>query len=164
MARWQGGRHHSVAVYAKQVTQGKLQALCNPYEIMACQRHLDDLKRQGDEDFPYVFDATRADRVYAFFAQCVQVRGPEAGKAVQLQPWQEFDLGCLYGWVHKTTGARRYNKSLNVRGRGQFKSTENSCKCLYHMTGDCHYPPYQPELAVFELSPEVECHFRVQSQ
>ena len=61
--RWQSGLHHPVSVYAKQVTQGRLRGQCCKYEILACQRHLDDLKRQGTEDFPYVFDTTRADRI-----------------------------------------------------------------------------------------------------
>ena len=52
--RKQNGLHHPVSVYAKQVTRGRLHDLCCPYEIKACQRHLDDLKRQGTEDFPYV--------------------------------------------------------------------------------------------------------------
>ena len=78
------GLHHAVSVYAKQVTQGKLHDLCCPMEIAACQRHLDDLKRQGTDDFPYVFDTTRADRVYKFFAQCIQVRGVFAGQPVTL--------------------------------------------------------------------------------
>ena len=51
--RWQSGLHHPVSVYAKQVTQGKLREMCGPFEIMACQRHLDDLRRQGTDDFPY---------------------------------------------------------------------------------------------------------------
>lgn len=157
MANRPNGKHHPVAVYAKQVVSGKLRSMCCPAEIAACQRHLDDLKRQGTRDFPYVFDCTRADRVYRFIEMCVQVRGVYARKPIELQPWQKFDIGCLYGWVHKDTGARRFNRSLNKRGRGNVKSTENSCKCLYHMNADAIYPPYHPELAVFEAEPEVEC-------
>ncbi|MDE7260979.1 MAG: hypothetical protein K2N78_02790 [Oscillospiraceae bacterium] len=155
--RWQSGLHHPVSVYAKQVTQGRLREMCCPYEIMACQRHLDDLKRQGTDDFPYVFDTTRADRIIRWFGQCIQVRGPYAGQPIQPQPWQIFDQGCLYGWVHRETGARRFNRSYNKRGRGNVKSTEVSCKCLYHMCGDAIYPPYRPEEARFEAEPEVEC-------
>lgn len=151
------GWHHPVAVYAKQVTQGKLHDLCCPMEIAACQRHLDDLRRQGTEDFPYVFDCTRADRIYQFFAQLRQCRGVYQGQPIRLEDWQMFDLGSIYGWVHMDTGYRRFNRVLNVRARGTYKSTENSGKALYHMTADCYYPPYQPEKAVFELSPEVEC-------
>lgn len=157
MARWQSGLHHPVSVYAKQVTQGRLRDMCCPYEIAACQRHLDDLKRQGTEDFPYVFDTTRADRIIRWFGQCIQIRGVEAGQPVTPQPWQIFDQGCLYGWVHKDTGARRFNKTYNKRARGNVKSTEVSCKGLYHLCADAVYPPYKPEEAIFETEPEVEC-------
>ena len=155
--RRQSGLHHPVSVYAKQVTQGRLHDQCCPYEIAACQRHLDDLRRQGSEDFPFVFDVTRADRIIRWFGQCIQVRGVEQREAIQLQPWQIFDLGCTYGWVHKDTGARRFKRTYNKRARGNFKSTEKSGQALYHMCADVMYPPYRPELAVFEAEPEVEC-------
>ena len=124
--RWKSGLHHPVSVYAKQVTQGKLREQCCKYEILACQRHLDDLRRQGTDDFPYIFDTTRADRVIRFFAHCIQSRGVEAGQPIQLQPWQVFDLGCTYGWADRETGARRFSKTYNKRARGNFKSTEKS--------------------------------------
>lgn len=155
--RWQSGLHHPVSVYAKQVTQGRLRAQCCKYEILACQRHLDDLKRQGTEGFPYVFDTTRADRIVRWFGQCIQVRGVDAGKPIKLEPWQVFDLGCTYGWVHKDTGARRFTHTYNKRARGNYKSSEKSCQGLYHMCGDAIYPPYRLELARFEQEPEVEC-------
>lgn len=155
--RWQTGLHHPVSVYAKQVTQGKLHGQCCDYEIKACQRHLDDLKRQGTKDFPYVFDATRADRIIRWFSQCIQVRGVEQREPIQLQPWQIFDLGCTYGWVRKDTGARRFKRTYNKRARGNFKSTEKSGQALYHMCADAMYPPYHPEQAVFEQEPEIEC-------
>lgn len=151
------GLHHPVAVYAKQVVSGRLHDMCCPYEIKACQRHLNDLARQGTPEFPYVFDCTRADRITRYMELLVQVRGPYAGQRIKLQPWQIFDLGCLYGWVDMETGARRYARSLNVRPRGTMKSTENSGKALYAMTSDACYPPYHPELAQYEMEPEVEC-------
>lgn len=157
MANRPTGLHHPVSVYAKQVVSGKLHDMCCPMEIAACARHLRDLERQGTDDFPYVFDTTRADRILKFFGQCIQHRGIFSGRPIELQPWQVFDIGCLYGWVHKDTGYRRFNRSINVRSRGTAKSTENAVKGLYHMTADAFYPPYQPELATFEQSPEVEC-------
>jgi len=51
--RWKSGLHHPAAVYAKQVTQGRLREQCCKYEILACQRFLDDLRRQGTDEFPY---------------------------------------------------------------------------------------------------------------
>ena len=151
------GRHHPVSVYAKQVVAGRLREQCCPMEIAACQRHLDDLDRQGTEEFPYVFDTTRADRIVRWFSLCLQVRGPLAGNPITLEAWQVFDLGCVYGWVHKDTGARRFVRTYNKRARGNYKSTEKSGQCLYHMCADALYPPYEPEEAVFEAEPEVEC-------
>lgn len=151
------GKHHAAAVYAKQVVYGRLHEMCCPYEIKACKRHLDDLERQGTDDFPYVFDCTRADRIYQAFALARHCRGPMQGQPIELEPWQKFDLGVLYGWVHKDTGCRRFNRSLNKRSRGTAKSTENAVKGLFHMTADCVYPPHQPDKRIFELSPEVEC-------
>ena len=104
-----------------------------------------------------MFDTTRADRIVRWFGQCIQVRGVDAGKPITLEPWQVFDLGCTYGWVHKDTGARRFSHTYNKRARGNYKSSEKSCQGLHHMCADAVYPPYHPELARFESEPEVEC-------
>lgn len=153
----QTGQHHPAAVYAKQVVRGRLRGQCCEFERLACRRFLDDLRRQGTKDFPYVFDVTRADRILRWFGHCIQVRGVAAGQPIALEPWQVFDLSNLYGWVHKDTGARRFKVSYSKRARGNYKSTEKSGQCLYHMCADAIYPPYRPELAKFEMAPEVEC-------
>lgn len=155
--RRKSGLHHAVSVYAKQVVSGRLHDWCCPYEIAACKRHLEDLKRQGTPEFPFVFDTTRADRIIRWFQQCNQVRGVGQSTPIDLEPWQVFDLGCTYGWVHMDSGARRFKRTYNKRARGNYKSTEKSGQCLYHLCGDAMYPPYQPELAVYEMEPEVEC-------
>lgn len=155
--RTRSGKHHPVSRYAKSVTSGRLRPMCCPTEIQACQRHLNDLERQNDPSFPYIFDETRADRIINWYNQCIQVRGVEAGKPIALQPWQIFDLGCTYGWVRKDDGTRRFNRTYNKRARGNFKSTEKSGQCLYHMCADALYLPYHPEMAIFENEPEIEC-------
>ena len=104
-----------------------------------------------------MFDVTRSDRILRFFTHCIQSRGVEAGQPIQLQPWQIFDLSNLYGFVHRDTGARRFKRSYSKVARGNFKSTTKSGQCLYHMCADVMYPPYRPELAVFEMEPEVLC-------
>lgn len=142
--------------YAQEIVDG-LRPCCR-MEFLACQRHLQDLKRQGTEEFPYVFDETRADRIFDWFEQyCCHVRGPYAGQLIQLLPFQYFDLGCIFGWVHMKTGKRRFTTAFNFRARGNVKSTEMSGVALYGMCADAIYPPYQPELRKFENMPEVEC-------
>ena len=142
--------------YAQEVVDG-LRPVCNA-EFLACKRHLDDLERQGTEEFPYVFDETRADRIFDWFeGYCHHVRGAFAGQLIQLLPFQYFDLGCLFGWVRMDTGARRFVTSFNFRARGNVKSTEMSGVALYGMCADAIYPPYRPDERLFETMPEVEC-------
>ena len=157
MERWSSGKHHIVAQIARKCVQGDWRRFCGPYELNAYERHLKDLERQGNPDFPFVFDETRADRIVRFFLQLRHVRGPLAGQPIRLDPCQIFDLGCVYGWVERETGARRFSITYNKRARGNWKSTEKSGQANFHMTADVIYPPYQPELQRFELAPEVDC-------
>jgi phage terminase large subunit-like protein len=116
-----------------------------------------DLKRQGTDGFPYVFDETRAERIFRWFGMCRHVRGPFQGQPIELLDWQIFDLGCSFGWVHMDSGARRFRVSFEERARGNVKTTEKSGECLYFMCADAIYPPGQPNLAVYEHMPEIEC-------
>ena len=54
---------HSVTRYAQRVAEGELDGQVCKWERLACIRHLKDLERSGTDEFPFVFDATRADRV-----------------------------------------------------------------------------------------------------
>jgi phage terminase large subunit-like protein len=147
---------HPTTQYARDVVSGNITGVCLR-EWQACDRHLRDLRRVGSPDFPYVFDETRADRVFKWFGICRHVRGCFTGEPITLDPFQIFDNGCLFGWVHKDTGRRRFNKSLNLRARGNVKSTEMSGIANYGMCADVVYPPYHPELREYENMPEVEC-------
>ncbi len=129
--------------YALEVVDG--QRKVGKLERLACQRHLDDLERQGTEDFPWIFDEAKADKIYDWFSYCHHVKGPLANKPIELQPFQKFDFGCLFGWVHMDTGLRRFEKSYNERARKNGKSTEMSGLANYLMVGDG------------EESPEVYC-------
>ncbi len=127
-------------------------------EWLACKRHLDDLQRQGTDEFPFVFDESRADRIFDWFERCCRhVRGPFSGQLIELLPFQKFDLGAVMGWVHRDSGKRRFKRAFHMRARGNVKSTEMSGLALYGMCGDCVYPPGNPSLRRFEDSPEVEC-------
>lgn len=147
---------HPTNRYAAEIILG-IRMSCE-LERLACQRHLNDLQRQATPDFPYVFDESRADRIFEWFERCCRhVRGPFSGELIELLPFQKFDLGCLFGWVHMETGKRRFVLSYNERARGNVKSTEMSGIALYGMCGDCVYPPDDPTQKRYEDMPEVEC-------
>lgn len=147
---------HPTHCYAAEIVTG-IRPSCE-MERLACERHLKDLKRQATEDFPYVFDESRADRIFDWFERCCRhVRGPFSGELIELAPFQKFDLGSIFGWVHMDSGKRRFKKAFNMRARGNVKSTEMSGLALYAMCGDCVYPPGNPSFKRYEDSPEVEC-------
>lgn len=148
---------HPTTNYALEVVAGKLHASCCREEILSCERHLKDLLRAGTKEFPFVFDETRADRIFLWFKECRHVTGVYAGKPIELLDWQKFDYGCTFGWVQMDTGKRRFKTSYSRIARGHAKSTGMSAVALYGMCADALYPPWHPELAKYEIEPEIVC-------
>ena len=136
---------HPVTQYALEAVQG-LRAVGHS-ELLACRRHLDDLKRQGTDEFPWVFDEEKANKIYRWFGYCHHIKGPLArdGIPIELLPFQKFDLGSIYGWVHKDTKYRRFETAYIQEGRKNAKSTEAAGVANFKMCGD------------WEESPEVYC-------
>lgn len=130
---------HPATQYATEVTTGL--RVAGEAEKRACQRHLTDLARQGQVDFPWVFDDSRADRIVRWFHHCRHVEGPLAGQVIDLQPFQQFDLCNLFGWVHPDTGYRRFQKAYIQEARKNAKTTILSGVALYLMVGDVEESP-----------------------
>lgn len=77
---------HSTNRYAAEVVMG-LGDACKR-EQQACKRHLSDLERQANPAFPYVFDESRADRIFEWFERCCRhVRGQFSGQLIELLPF-----------------------------------------------------------------------------
>ncbi|BAU27624.1 phage terminase large subunit-like protein [Aneurinibacillus soli] len=119
--------------YTERVINGEIVA--GKKVVQACQRHLNDLERQGTEDFPYIFDEDRAHRPIKFIEQYCRPSKGDYQKLV-LQPWQHFTIGSLYGWVHKDTGVRRFREGLIFIGRKNGKTTKISGLSLYSLSKD----------------------------
>lgn len=147
---------HIVTQYATDIVYGGLAA--GKWERLACQRHLEDLKRQNTLDFPYVFDETRADRIIKWFRLCRHVRGCYSGEPIELLPAWAFDLGNIFGWVEADTGVRRYKTAYIRVARGNAKSTVMSGVANYGMCADgCYRPGTVEGEARYERKPEVVC-------
>lgn len=125
---------HPVTQYALDVVEGR--RVVGKYERLACERHLRDLERQGTDEFPYIFDDNKATRIYRWFFYCRHVKGAKAGQPIELEPFQKFELGSIFGWVHKDTGRRRFRKAYSRRARKNGKSTQLSGVGLYMLGGD----------------------------
>ncbi|MEK4273121.1 terminase large subunit [Paenibacillus sp. FSL R7-0026] len=119
--------------YAEQVVKGGIIA-CKKV-IQACFRHLNDLKRQGTEDFPYVFNEEMGHRPISFIEKYCKPSKGDYQKLI-LQPWQHFAIGSLYGWVHKDTGARRFREGLIFIARKNGKTTKISGLSLFSASKD----------------------------
>ena len=119
-----------IDAYARSVTSGRVPA--GKYHRLACARHLADRKRaKTAARYPYVFDAARAALVVRFFLQLKHYKGEWAGDPIALKPWQVFIVGCVFGWVHKQTGLRRFRKAYIEIPRKNGKSLLGAGVILY---------------------------------
>ncbi|HAT2188692.1 TPA: hypothetical protein I8243_001598 [Citrobacter freundii] len=96
--------------YARDVVNGKILA-CR-LTILSCQRHLDDLERAKDPNWPYRFDKNKAERFLRFSQKMPHTSGEWARRKlrIEFEPWQKFSLGVPFGWVRKDTGFRRFTE------------------------------------------------------
>lgn len=97
----------------------------------ACERFLDDLERQGTDDFPYVFDEEKALRFVKWMSLFKHTKGKLAGKSIEPHIIQKFVFGQIYGWVHQDTDLRRFNKAYWQVGRKNAKSQSLACVASY---------------------------------
>lgn len=79
--------------YARGVTLGDITA-CEDVKL-AAQRFLDMAERR---DAPYEFVPEKAEHILKFAKFCRHVKGAEAGKPIQLQPFQVLFLAAIYGF------------------------------------------------------------------
>lgn len=114
--------------YAQAVVAGLIITSKKVYQ--ACQRHLNDIKRQGTKSFPWVFDEEKGYRPVEFIERfCKPSQGDYDD--LKLQDWQHFAIGSLYGWVHKDSGLRRFKEGLIYVARKNGKTTKISGLSLF---------------------------------
>lgn len=85
---------------------------------LACFRHLQDLKRIGNEDFPFNYEVKHVKRLMKFSKMAPNVDTMEPTK---LMEWQKFMLSLLIGWRNKE-GGKRFSRAIISVGRGQGKT------------------------------------------
>ena len=117
----------------------------NEKHKQACRRFLNDLEKQGTENFPYVFDEERGTRFIDWMKVFKHRKGVLAGQYIDPHIIQKFIFVNIYGWVHKDTGYRRFNKAYWGVGRKNAKSQSLGTVGSYESS------------AFGELSAEVYC-------
>lgn len=127
-AREQGPPDQATA-YARAVAVGEVVA--GPLVRLACARHLRDLERKG-----LTWDREEAERSVAFFPTVLRLNGGDfEGVPFELQPWQAFIVGSLFGWK-VAGGARRYRVAYVEVAKGNGKSPLAAGVGLKMLTAD----------------------------
>lgn len=108
--------HDPATLYAFAVLNGTKLA---GYKIkLASFRHLMDLKRQGQPDFPYHYDIDEANKLLRFAKICPNV---DTGEPTKLMEWQEFTFALMFGWRDEG-GNKRFTRVIDSVSRGQGKT------------------------------------------
>lgn len=107
---------------------------------LACERQQRDLARAaaGDSAFPYRYDPEAGERVCRFIELLPHTKGRWARmrESIRLEPWQVFILTTVFGWVHTSTGLRRFRRAYEEVARKNAKSTKSSGIALYLFAAD----------------------------
>jgi len=121
--------------YAQDVVAGLIPA-CK-WVKAACRRQLDDLDRwQNDPTWPYEWRPDLAERRIRFIELHVHVKGELAGSLLRLERWQKFGIVCVFGWVHKVDGRRRFSTVYEEVPRKNAKTTKLAAIGLAQLTDD----------------------------
>ena len=120
-----------VEAYAQAVADGKIPA--GNLIRLTCERHLKDLKTAKMRGL--FFDADAARYVIKFYSFLKHSKGEWAGCTFELQPWQQFIVGSLFGWK-RADGTRRFRVAYVEVPRKNGKSTMLAGIGLYLLIAD----------------------------
>lgn len=125
--------------YARDIVAKKIPS-CRWVQL-ACQRHLDDLKKAKTKSFHYRFDKDEAERFCRFIQKLPHTKDKWAQQKLKLtlEPWQIFRFCCVFGWLRKGTRNRRFTEAYNEVPRKSGKSLESAGVALYMVAADGVY-------------------------
>ena len=132
MARRSSIRHPGVAVgvgYAEAVVAGK-EVVCT-YVRLACERFLRDLAQAEAGEGLWEFRPDRAEAPMLLAGLLQNIKGPQAGRPLQLMAWQRFVFCNIFGFFERGTEARRFRQATVWVPRGNGKTTFAAPIALY---------------------------------
>lgn len=117
-----------VTEYATRVVSGEVVA--GELHILACKRHLDDLKRQNTNEFPFYYNAEKAQEIIDYAETLIIAEGAQP-RPVRLLDSQAFDLGVTFGWYKAVNNKRRFRRRYKSMARQNGKTFENGIMGTY---------------------------------
>lgn len=139
----QGFPHVSAAFrYVSDVISWKIPA-CK-WVKLACERHRRDMDAAKTASFPYRFDQAKAEKACRFIELLPHTKGKWALpdpktrqiQTLKLEPWQQFVICSVFGWVKKRNGKRRFHKARLYIPRKNGKSMFGAGIGLYMLALD----------------------------
>lgn len=127
---------HPAQQYISDILDGTIPA-CK-YIKWAVQRHIDDLEKVDDPDYPYKFDEETAKWYIDLFQFFILYEGEAANKPFDLSelPWIQFQLWCIFGWKRKKNDKRRFRKAYILVAKKNIKTTLAGCLGLIGLLFD----------------------------
>ena len=122
---------HKIHQYAEDVAAGRI--VTGLPVRWACKRHLLDL--QHGEKRGFYFDDSRAESFLEFARLQKHFKGPWAGQPFDPEPWQEFLLGCIFGWIRED-GTRRFREAWINTAKKQGKTFVEAIIALWMLAFD----------------------------
>jgi phage terminase large subunit-like protein len=98
-------------------------------------RFLRDLKRQGSEEFPYIFDEEKANHFLDWMRLFKHTKGRLEGTYKEPHITEKFEFGQIYGWVRADNGLRRFRNAYLQKARKNAKSQDLGIMGLYEESG-----------------------------
>ncbi|HCC0192957.1 MULTISPECIES: terminase large subunit [Proteus] len=162
--------------YARDIVSGKISSCI--YVKQSCQRHLDDLQKAKEKDWPYRFDKDKAERFCRFAQLMPHTKGEWAKRKLRitLEPWQLFVFCVVFGWVKKKCGNRRFTEMYVEVPRKNGKSLIAAAVGNYMFCADGEYGAevycgattekqawkvFEPALAMVKKLPSLRKRFQI---
>lgn len=122
--------------YARGVSLGEI-STCK-WTKLAVDRQLADRAKPVSDAWPWVFSEDLASRPCEFLELLPHIKGKWARdrKLIELDAWQCFIVTTVFGWVHRSTGLRRFREAYIEVPRKNAKSTLSSGIALYMLSAD----------------------------
>ena len=114
--------------YAGKIAGAKLPG--GEYARVACQRFLDDYQA-AKRDGRWEFRGDLAHKAMELVGRLPNVKGPLAGKSIELMDWQKLVYANVFGFVERGTTTRRFRQAVVFVPKGNGKTTISAPAALH---------------------------------
>lgn len=115
--------------YAHALDQREIAA--SEHARLAARRFLRDLDAAERGASPWEFRPDLADRAIDFTSRMPNIKGPAAGKPIELMGWQKMVFANIFGFVEAGTTTRRFRQGAVFVPKGNGKTTISAPLALY---------------------------------